>query len=312
MKISRWMAWVLSLALLAWGAAWAQGGDPTLDQIYQAANSGQLGQARSMIEQVLKDHPKSAKAHYVKAEIAARQREASVAQEELSTAERLAPGLPFAKPQSVQALRTQIQDETSARSAPRNMGYGAAAAPAPVSPGLPWGKIILGLIVAFGVIALIRRMMPSTTTYGAGPGSYGGGYGGAAPGTGSYGPGPGYGPGGVPQPGGSPYGAPGAQPSMGSTLGRGLATGLAVGAGAVAAEEIGHRLFDHRGNPVVSQDPNLANGNFGVNDPAAMDNVDMGGQNFGVNDGGSWDDNGGGGMDAADIGGGGGGDWDNS
>lgn len=314
MKISRWMAWVLALAFLACGAAWAQGGDPTLDQIYQAANSGQIGQARSMIEQVVKDHPKSAKAHYVKAEIAARQREAGVAREELATAERLAPGLPFAKPQSVQALRTQIQDEASAPRAPRNMGYGAAAAPAPapVSAGLPWGKIILGLIVAFAVIALIRRMMPSTTTYGAGPASYGGGaYGGGVPGTGPYGPGPGYGPGGVPQPGGYPYGAPGGQPSMGSTLGRGLATGLAVGAGAVAAEEIGHRLFDHRGNPVVSSDPNVGNaGNFGLSDPSAMDNVDMGGQDFGVNDGGSWDDNGGGGMDAGDIGGGG--DWDNS
>jgi len=104
-----------------------------------------------------------------------------------------------------------------------------------------------------------------------------------------------------------PYGQPGAAPSsMGSTLGRGLATGLAIGAGAVAAEEIGRRMFDHRGNPIA---PDAAPGghaaanNFGLSDPSSIDNPDMGGQDFGVNDAGSWDDAGGG----ADIGGG---DWD--
>jgi hypothetical protein len=92
---------------------------------------------------------------------------------------------------------------------------------------------------------------------------------------------------------------------MGSTLGRGLATGLAIGAGAVAAEEIGRRMFDHRGNPIApdaaTQDRQAAN--FGLNDPSSMDNPDMGGQDFGINDADSWDDN----MDAGDMGGGG---WD--
>lgn len=309
MRISRWMAAVLSLALLAFagGPALAQG-EPTIDQIYQAANGGRIDEARSMIDQVLKNHPKSAKAHYVKAEIAARQRQPSVAQEELGAAERIAPGLPFAKPESVQALRTQIEHQSSARSQPRAnaLGMGTPAAPEssgrPAAPGLPWGKIILGLAVALGIMALLRRRTPPMTTAGT-PTPYEGGASGSAgasgPG-GAYGPGYG-GPGMQPGMGGgyAPYGQP---PSMASTLGRGLATGLAVGAGAVAAQEIGRRLFDHHGNPIP---PDASAGSFGM-DPAAMDNVDLGGNDFGINDAGSWDD--GGGLDGGDIGGG----WDNS
>lgn len=313
MKISRWFAWLFALAFLAGGggAALAQN-EPTIDQIYQAANGGRLDEARSMIDQVLKNHPKSAKAHYVKAEVAARQREAGVARDELATAERLAPGLPFAKPQSVEALRTQITDLSSAPATQRRSMGAPATAPVPAGGGgLPWGKVIIGLAIALGVIALVRRAMSRSSTA-AGP--YSGGipptntnYGpGAGPGQG-YGPGPGYGPG-VPPAGPYPYGAPGAAPSMGSTLGRGLATGLAVGAGAVAAQEIGRRMFDHHGNPVPPDAANANAGNFGLNDPAAMDNVDMGGNDFGINDAGSWDD--GGSMDAGDVGGGG--DWDNS
>ena len=88
---------------------------------------------------------------------------------------------------------------------------------------------------------------------------------------------------------------------MGSTLGRGLATGLAIGAGAVAAGEIGRRMFDHHGNPIAPDATQRDQaGNFGLSDPSSMDNPDMGGQDFGINDAGSWDDAGG------DVGG----DWD--
>jgi hypothetical protein len=313
MKIGRWIGWVLTAALLAWGAgsALAQG-EPTIDQIYQAASGGRLSEARSMVDQVVTNHPKSAKAHYVKAEVAARQHEAATAREELAAAERIAPGLPFARPESVQALRTQIDNLSSARAPARAPAMGAATAPAPApsAPGLPWGKIVIGLAVALGIVALLRRRMPAPTTYGSAPGANAGvpganpgGYAPGAYGPGNYGPG-GYGPGMQPPPGTGPYpyGPPAAPPSMGSTLGRGLAAGLAVGAGAVAAQEIGRRMFDHRGNP-IAPDANAAN--LGLGDASAMDNVDLGGNDFGINDAGSWDD--GGSADAGDVGGG---DWD--
>ena len=46
--------------------------DPTVDQVYQAARAGHLDEAQQLMDQVLKDHPNSAKAHYVEAELSAR------------------------------------------------------------------------------------------------------------------------------------------------------------------------------------------------------------------------------------------------
>jgi hypothetical protein len=319
MKTRHWILWALSLALLAAlpATVWAQA-EPTLDQIYQAANAGQVPKAQGMIDQVLRTHPDSAKAHYVKAELAARQRDASTAQQELATAERLAPGLPFAKPAAVQALRTQVQHLSSAPAADaRTRQMGSAAGPAEergaVSSGLPWGKIAIGAVILLGLLALMRRRTTAAAGagYASGPGPAGPmgsapmnstGYGpGMQPqpgaGYGQPGYGPGYGPGYAPQPGG-----------MGSGLGRGLATGLAVGAGAVAAQEIGRRMFHPDGSQVLPD--HSAAGGAAWNDAGSMDNVDMGGQDFGVNDTGSWDSAaGGGGMDAGDVGGG---NWDNS
>jgi len=42
--------------------------DPTVHQIYEAAQAGHFDQAQQMLDQVLRDHPKSGKAHYVVAE----------------------------------------------------------------------------------------------------------------------------------------------------------------------------------------------------------------------------------------------------
>ena len=305
MRVSRWIAWVLSLALLSFGtgSVLAQS-EPTLDQIYQAANSGKVKEAQSMIEQVLKNHPNSAKAHYVKAELAARQGDGTVARRELATAERIAPGLPFVRPESLRALQSQVANlgnGPAQSSGARQMG--GPAAPAAETPSLPWGKLLLGAAVVLGIAAFMRRRRQDAAGYGA-AGTYANGT--PMPGAGyGYGAGPGMPPGSGPY----PYGAPGAAPSMGSTLGRGLATGLAVGAGAVAAQEIGRRMFDHHGNPVSPDalqggDPGQA-GNFGLSDPSSIENPDMGGQDFGIADGGSWDDAGGG-LAGGDMGG----DWD--
>ena len=82
--------------------------EPTINQIYEAAQSGKLDLAQTMVQQVLIAHPNSAKAHFAEAELLAKQGRAANSQAELSTAERLAPGLPFAKPAAVQELKAQI------------------------------------------------------------------------------------------------------------------------------------------------------------------------------------------------------------
>lgn len=302
MRTRHWIAVAIALALLLAlpNIVWAQA-EPTLDQIYQAANAGQLPQAQGMIDQVLRTHPDSAKAHYVKAELSARQHDAVKAREELATAERLAPGLPFAKPAAVQALRTQVEHLGSApqQDATRQMG----APPRPDAPqpaparGIPWGTVALGAAVLAGLVALMRRRNRAAASGYPGAPMAGGpaqgpvGNAGYAPGMQPPGYGPGYGPG-----GGYP------QQGMGSGIGRGLATGLAVGAGAVAASEIGRRMFHQDGSQVMPDASST--GSAWTGDAASMDNADMGGQDFGVDDTGSWDS--GGGMDAGDVGDG---DW---
>ena len=259
--------------------------EPTLKQIYAAAQSGHVDEAQQMVGKVLKAHPDSAKAHYVAAELHARAAEYPAGREELATAEKLSPGLPFAKPEAVQALRSQLTPRSSSTAAP--VAPAVLAAPAAMTTERPAGGsgfswfwvLILGAGAVF-LFTLMRRRSAPAAAY---PLGMGGGMQPAAPGYAQ----PGYGP--------APMG--GAPGGMGSGIMGGLATGLAVGAGVVAAQEIGHRMF---GNEHASAQPQPAAPNaFTPIEP----NAGMGGDNFGVNDAGSWDD--------AGSGGAGGGDWDN-
>jgi hypothetical protein len=248
--------------------------DPTSQQIYAAVEAGHLDQAQQMISQVLTDHPNSGQAHYVQAELYAREGKTAQARSELSTAEQLKPGLPFANPRAVQELKAQLGQARGMMTGPTMMR--SAPAPRP----FPWGIV---LILA-GVVAVLLMVFRRRNTYvqqypGAGPGM------GGAPGT--YGPG-GYGP--------APMGGGG---GMGSGIAGGLASGLAVGAGVVAGEELAHHFLDggERSSGGVIPPAEAGDSN--------SSNSDMGGSDFGLNDPGSgWDDGGGGGGDS-----GGGGDW---
>lgn len=243
--------------------------DPSIQDIYDQAKSGHVDQAQQMINQVLRDHPNSGKAHYVAAELDARQGNLSLGRVEFNKAEQLDPGLSFARPEAVHALQAELGLASGVTSGTRQIVYPAV----PVRHSFPWGAVLLG-VVAIGVLwAVFRRR----TTYV----SAGGGYptaGGAVPmGGGPYGPGPGYGPG---------YGAGG---GIGSGIAGGLASGLAVGAGVVAGEELAHHFLDggRDGGGVI---PSAEAGE------APPSNSDMGGSDFGVNDPGSgWDDGGSGG-----------------
>jgi hypothetical protein len=271
--------------------------EPTMNQIYATAQAGKLDQAQVMVQQVLVAHPKSAKAHFVQAELYARQGNLPKSREALSTAQTLAPGLPFAKPEAVQALQSQLSARPVAAPAAKAAPYAAAPAPAQSS-----GSWLMPALLAIGVIAagyFIFRRKPAQTfdqssAYGNGlngPQSFGNGAMQPAmqPGMqGGYSQQPIYG-----QPG---YGQP-AGSGIGGRIMGGVATGLAVGAGVMAAEAIGRNLM---GNHDTSS-RNIDNG--GNSYEPVNSNTDMGGQNFGVSDT-SWDDAG-----SSDSGGGG--DWDN-
>ena len=275
--------------LLVWGAAVAQT-EPTMDQVYAAAKSGQLDKAQTMIQQVLIGHPNSAKAHYVQAEIAARQGQLPRAREALATAEKLAPGLPFAKAESVQALRTQLTGTASAAPAAATAVV-PAAAPAPPAKSLPWGMILLfgGAAIALLIFLVNRASRPRPSVFGnampaANPGLNG------PQAFGNQAPVP-YGPqGGAPygqQPYGPQYAPQG--PSLGGRIMGGVATGLAVGAGVMAAEAIGRNLMGGEHGSEASPHAAAPETHYAPPDT----NADMGGQDFGIQDSGSWDSGGG-------------------
>lgn len=304
------LALVLSLPLAYTASASAQA-EPTIDQVYQAAKAGRMSDADRMIEEVLAKHPNSAKAHFVKAELAARESNAAVARAELAMADKLAPGLPFAKPEAVQALRSEVGTGTARRVQPPATAQ-PQAVPAVSEPRhLPLATIaVVFALLAAGFYFFVRRRNPVSDLpagqYASQPmppaGPVGGvypasGMSGGMPGAMSPGMQPGYGPGYAP---GAGYPQP-QQPGLGSTLGRGLAGGLAMGAGMVAAQEIGHRLFDQHGQPLAPTPSGvLPESDRGLLDPGV--NADSGGQDFGINDAGSWDS-----ASDADVSGG---DWD--
>src|SRR5450830_689725 len=230
---------------------------PTISQVYAAAHAGKLDEANQMINQVLQAHPESSKAHYVAAELLAKQGKIANARDEFKTAEKLDPGLSYAKPEAVIELKRILSSAQTSQTFVQSSQSQSAPS------GFPWGLLIV--IITLIIRAFTSRNAPVVYPNGYQPNSYN-------PMTGQ------------PYPGG--YAQPTASGGMGSGIMGGLATGAAIGAGMVAGEA----LADHfiHGN-------NSSNGINPVSDSWAdtnnISNDNMGGNDFGIADNSSWDDN---------------------
>lgn len=284
---------LLLLSAVALVANPAAAAEPSLHQVYQTAEAGKLNEAQSMMQEVLKAHPNSGKAHFVEAELLAKQGQLGKAEAELATAERLAPGLPFAQPQAVQGLKKQL-------------GKGQAALPAEIQPArplpaggreaanaVPWSPLLIGgalIAFIFWVVGFMkqRNAVPANGNY-IPRDNNGFGNGNPAPygmppqpyNTGGFGMNNGMA--GAP---GQAQGMPQAQApgqGIGSRIMGGLATGAAVGAGVVAGEALMHHFMDGDKEKIA------ANGMLDLG-PSDTDTNDLGGNDFGITDGGSWDD----------------------
>lgn len=263
--------------------------EPTIQQIYEAANGGRMSDADAMIAKVLKDHPNSAKAHFVHSELLAAEGKLDDARGELAKARALSPGLDFAKPEAVERLTSKLDKPApQTRSAPSRV---SEPAPAPAKTesrtgSVPWMPIaLLGLLVV-GYLAFRRRVAPPAAppapSYAPAPGMPG-----APAGYGSYGP------------GGSWTPAPPPAPSPGMGLGSALATGAAVGVGAIVAEEAVRHWMHGRTDGTSDRDS-------GTTRIADSGNAEMGrglwpsstasepdrivDNDFGIQDTSSWDD----------------------
>ena len=229
--IKVWLAAALmGLCALAWAL-------PTPQDIEAAVNSGKLAQAESMLREVIKEKPNSAKAHYELGQVLARETRYAEAQTELVRAKEIDPSMKFAqsadKYNEVFNKVTQQLTAPTSTAAPHQAAASASSAPhpAPSSAPLPLSYVWLG-IGALGLIAfLIYRNRPQAnlaTSAAAATASAPRGFGsqyapaqGAAP----YGQ-PGYGQPGYGQPG---YGQPG------SGMGAGVAGAVVGGLAGVAA-----------------------------------------------------------------------------
>jgi clan AA aspartic protease (TIGR02281 family) len=95
-------------ALFALASSAQTPAEPTMHQIYEAATTGHLDQAQEMITRVLADHPRSAKAHWVQAEVYAKANKTNMARSEVAEAERLNPGLTEISAKAVRQLKTEL------------------------------------------------------------------------------------------------------------------------------------------------------------------------------------------------------------
>jgi hypothetical protein len=262
---------LLTLAVFTTAPVFAAAADASIHQVYEAAEAGRFDDAQGMMDKVLHDHPDSATAHYVEADLLAKQNLLHKAEIELNTAERLEPSLNFAKPQALHELQARISGEQRATQR-MQPAFSRQVVRSGGSNSSSWGTplIFIGLIALFFFIV---RALGRRNTVVAGGGYPGSGY------SGGYGPGA-----------NQPYGpmAGGQSGGIGSGILGGLATGAAVGAGMVAGEELMHHFTDRDRNEVIYDTP-----------PDSGRNVpdDMGGTDFGVSDDSSWDSGGGGGGD---------------
>ena len=306
----RHFAMALALATAMAGPVLAAApGEPSIPQIYQAAEAGRLKDADEMIAKVLQDHPASAKAHFVHAELLLKEGKIAAARSALARAEELAPGLPFVKPETVSSLRRSFEAATvsggprAGSNSGSTTGSGSTSVARPMASEVReparaaggFGMLPIALIGIAGiglVVFLIRRARPANAPMPMGQAAtgVGGGYG--AP---SY-PG-GYG-GGVPQPAPGMQGmqmAPGA-PAAGGVmggLGGALMTGAAVGLGAAAVGAAVRHFSQSDSHPERDAAPAASQQPAFANDLGPTPDRDLGGNDFGITDTASWDSSGG-------------------
>jgi tetratricopeptide (TPR) repeat protein len=274
--------------VLAASCAWAL---PSPKDIEQAVNAGEYHQAESMLREVIKEKPSSAKAQYELGEVLAREGRNVDARSALLEAQRLDPSLKFASdPQRFKDLLSKIPaGDKPALSSPAvsAAGQGGTVSSGSVntlpsrpvsSGGFPW----MYLLIAGGVIYVVWRIASRVLTAPA-----------AGPLMSSSGPGF-----------GSPSAAPGYGPSYGPGYGAPAQGGMGVGGvvlGGLAGAAAGYglaKVLEHgdEGRPVEHHNSLNDGGGFTpIDNPPDYGSFDAG---SGSSD--SWDSGGGGGGGSND------------
>jgi tetratricopeptide (TPR) repeat protein len=216
------------LAAVLAGLALSASALPTVDDVQAEVAKGNYSHAEEMMREVVAAKPGSARAHYVYAEILARDRRFDQAAEQAARAKSIDPTLKFTQPETFRAFEQLLEREQAAGRRPVVSERAPATGlrePAPVEssggvPGWAWGLGLAGLaLVAWRALGAKRQANvapPYTPAMASGTPA-------AAP-MGGYGP------------------AYPPAPAAGSGL---LGTGLAV-AGGVAAGMLAEKFLEGR------------------------------------------------------------------
>jgi len=293
--MKRWLIGLCGVVLAC--AAYAV---PSVTEVQAEVQKGHYAQAQSMMREVVEAKPGSARAHYVYAEVLARNAQFAQAAQEAALARQLDPSLAFTTPEKFQAFEQLLEREqrhaSSGTSSLDGLAPGGSvdrsssrvvAPPLQASGGLPAWVLPVGLtVLAVWLWTWWRRSRPNSLGVGSAPGSYG--------------MAPGYG-------GGAPLGGPvPMQPGGGSGL---MGVGLAA-AGGVAAGMLAEKLLEGGREPFRHDEGYLPHGALGGasaasdEDARALENRDV---DFGSGTD-NWD-SGSSGDGSSDMGGGGDGGW---
>lgn len=151
---------------------------PSVHSIYQAVKSGHIRKAQYMIEEVLKAYPKSAKAHYVAAQILVREGKAKAANHELQIAKNLDPSMSFVNQEDVIKLQHRIDSLES-----HPIHHNVNSVPQEKHSWVKWVIFIIAILIIFFIIrGMMQRRRyisnssnPNSPIHGGGSGLFGGG-----------------------------------------------------------------------------------------------------------------------------------------
>lgn len=251
---------------------------PAPKDIEAAVKAGQLSQAETMLHEVIKERPGSAKAHYELGQVLAREGRNQEARKELLEAQRLDPSLKFATdPQRFRDLLNRIPAASGAALTQPHPAATHAAPMAPAETSFPWAYVLAGggvLIVVWLLLSRAGRAASAARL------PMGGAAAGSAAAPGGYGYGPGYG---APGYGGVPQQAPGS--GIGGAVLGGIA-GMAAGYGLAKVLEHGDESRPAHGNAAADDgfipiDSGPSSADYGDFDAGTGDGWDAGGSSSG-------------------------------
>ena len=97
--------------------------DPSIDDVSNAVNTGNYTKADQMVDQVIEDHPQSAKAYYVKSQVLVKEGKFDEAKIEMTKAVALDPTGSFTSPEKLASFQSVLAESMTNKTTPKSVVY---------------------------------------------------------------------------------------------------------------------------------------------------------------------------------------------